>query len=141
MIDFVELANSFDQSAYAVFLGMKVEELSAGYARVGFVVQPGHCNWKGYVHGGVLMSLADHAFGCAANTVEGRTYIAINFDTRFIGAPMVGQRLIAEGRVVHAGRTTSVTEITVQDDRGRLIVTSSGTAINVSQRASESKPG
>jgi acyl-CoA thioesterase len=139
MIDFVALAGSFDESAYARFLGMKVEELSAGYARVGLTITTEHRNWKGYIHGGVLMSLADHAFGCAANTVEGRTYIAINFETRFIGAPAVGQRLIAEGRVVHAGRTTSVTEIIMRDERGRLIVTSSGTALAVTPPAESSQ--
>jgi acyl-CoA thioesterase len=131
LTDYQALARRFDDSTYARFLGMKVEELADGFAIVSLTLAAEHCNWKGYVHGGVLMSLADHAFGCAANTEEDRVYIAVHFDTRLISAPAVGTRLLAEGRVAHAGRTINSTEIVVRDERGRLVATASGTAIAV----------
>jgi acyl-CoA thioesterase len=139
--DYQALARRFDDSTFARLLGMKVEELSDGFAIVSLTLAPEHCNWKGYVHGGVLMSLADHAFGCAANTIEDRVYIAVHFDTRLISAPSVGTRLLAEGRVAHAGRTISSTEIVVRDERGRLVASASGTAVAVGpQPSSRSQP-
>ena len=48
-------------------LDMCIEEVSREYARVTMPITENHKNGMGVAHGGAIFSLADVAFGCAAN--------------------------------------------------------------------------
>jgi len=123
-----ELRQRFDASPYAVLLGMRVVALARGYARLELRVRPEFANFAGLTHGGLLMSLADHAFGCALNTL-GRTYVAVQFNIHFLGTATDGELLVAEGRVVHAGRTSGLGEMEVRNGGGRLVARATGTVV------------
>lgn len=123
-------AARFDASPYARFMGMRVLDLGPGYARVAMTLREEHLNFAGYIHGGVLMSLADQAFGCATNPVDA-LYVATQFNIHFLAAASVGDTLIAEARVVHAGRSSGVTEMRVQDASDRLIALATGAVMAV----------
>jgi acyl-coenzyme A thioesterase PaaI-like protein len=57
----------------------------------------------------VLGSLADFAGGCAAGTLLPPGWVNMTVDyTVKILAPAKGERIIARGRVISAGRTTTV---------------------------------
>jgi len=77
------------------------------------------------LHGGVVMTLADHAFGCATNTLEGR-FVAIEFNIYFLASPPLEGRLFAEAIVEHGGRRLSQAKMEVTDERGRVIARASG---------------
>lgn len=100
-------------------------ELARGYAKVELTVRPEFANSPGWYAGGLVMSLADHAFGCALNTL-GRLYVAVQFTIPSPGGASVGETLTAEGRVLHAGRTTGLGETEVRGEGGRLVVSLSG---------------
>jgi len=56
----------FNQSEYARLLGLEILDARPGYARVRMDVA-GKRNQHGNAHGGAVFSLADQAFGIAAN--------------------------------------------------------------------------
>ena len=127
--DYQTLRQEFDNSPYAAYLGMRLLELSYGYAKVTMEVGPQHHNWGKMPHGGLIVSLADQAFGCAVNSMEGR-YVAVQFSINFLGVPQNQEdTLISEARVVHPGKSVRVAQMTVQDSSGRVIARAVGTAV------------
>lgn len=128
--DYEALRRRFDAAPYASFLGMKLLDLSQGYAKVSMEVTPRYHNWAGMPHGGLIVSLADQAFGCAVNSLGGE-YVGIQFSINFLAAPTEEEdTLTSEARVVHAGKTLGIAEITVQDSSGRIIARAVGTALS-----------
>lgn len=125
-----ELRHSMEISQYNQKLGFRLLELSKGYAKVAVTLGKEHTNFLGGVDGGLVMSLADYAFACSANTF-GQVRVAAQFSTNFIAAPLLKSELIAEGKTIHAGKTMALTEITVKETGGRLIAKATGTAITI----------
>ncbi|HLB12491.1 MAG TPA: PaaI family thioesterase [Dehalococcoidia bacterium] len=127
--DYDDLRRRFDTSPYASLLGMKLVDLSYGYAKVHMKVGPQYHNWGKMPHGGLIVSLADQAFGCAVNSMEGH-YVAVQFSINFLGVPTNEvDTLVSEARVVHPGKSVGVAEMTVQDSSGRIIARAVGTAL------------
>jgi acyl-CoA thioesterase len=112
-------------------LNMQLLELSPGYARVSIKVTPEHLNFNNFIFGGIVMAVADQAFGYAVNSVR-RPNVASQFNIHFIAAAKVGDELIAEGRVVKSGRRVSIAEMTVTNQEGKLIAKATGTTVPVS---------
>src|SRR5690348_4311967 len=90
---------------------------------------PDMANSMGFVHGGMISTLADSAMGRSLRTIKPGVTKSMSFDLKlsFISAAKVGEKLRATGRVVHAGRRTAVTECRVEGAGGRLVATASGT--------------
>lgn len=121
---------------YSRHLGIEVVEVSPGYAKVTGVVTSEHANWLGRTHGGWVMSIADAAFSISSNTVPG-IYVAVQFNINFVGNPPIGERVWAEGRVEHQGKTLAVVDIRVTDSQGRTLATATGTAVAVGEKGSK----
>lgn len=68
----------------------------------------------GYVHGGVVGTIADSAGGYAAMTLapEGASVLTVEYKLNLL-APANGDKLVARGSVVRAGRTLVVTQAEV----------------------------
>ena len=65
------IVGRFNRCEYARLLGMEVTDTWPGGARVRMEAL-GKRNSNGVIHGGAIFSLADHAFGLAANNGETR---------------------------------------------------------------------
>ncbi len=65
----------------------------------------------GFVHGGVVGMIADNAAGFAAMTTvpAGASVLTVEYKLNLM-APADGEKLIARGKVVRAGRTLVVTQ-------------------------------
>jgi acyl-CoA thioesterase len=126
-----ELRTQARDEPIASFLNMKLLELSPGYARVSIRVTPEHLNFNNFIFGGIVMAVADQAFGYAVNSVR-RPNVASQFNIHFIAAAKAGDELIAEGRVVKSGRKVSIAEMTVTNQEGKLIAKATGTTVPVS---------
>lgn len=63
----------------------------------------------GFVHAGVITTIADSACGFAAMTLlpKGSNVLTVEFKVNLL-APARGDRFVARGRVVKAGRTLTV---------------------------------
>jgi len=114
----------------AEFLGMKALEISPGYARISMTVKREHVNFHGVAFGGIIMSLADQAFGYAVNSLAYPS-VASQFNTYFLSSARCGDELVAESRVVRSGRRVSVAEVSVTDGKGTFIAQASGMTIRL----------
>lgn len=111
------------------WMGFQLAETGEGTAVVEMTPTPDMANTSGFVHGGIISTLADSAMGRSVHTLKPGVIRAVSFDLKlnFINAAKIGEKLRATGKVVHAGRRTVVTECRVEDGSGRLVATASGT--------------
>jgi len=112
----------------ARLLGMKLVELSPGYARVALKLGPQHVNFNGLVFGGIIAAVADQAFAYATNSLV-QPSIASQFNIHFVAGPTPDDELIGECRVLKSGRRVGVSEMTVTTADGKLIAKATGTTI------------
>jgi uncharacterized protein (TIGR00369 family) len=111
------------------WLGLQTVELGEGTAIIEMKATEDMANHSGFVHGGMISTLADSAMGRSLRTLKPGVVRAMSFDLKlnFISAAKIGETLRATGRVVHAGRRTMVTECRVEGADQRLVATASGT--------------
>ena len=84
-------------------------------------------NPNGVVHGGVLFTLVDWAFGAATMTAveAGKFCATIDIHFRFLQAVVDGE-LVAEVEVVRAGKRVVTLEGKVFDAHANLLATATG---------------
>lgn len=110
------------QEPMARKLGLRLEEVGVGRARVRLETTADMTNILGGVHGAAIFALMDEAFQVACNS-HGTVAVALNLSLTYHQAPEVGDTLLAEAREVHAGRRTATYGIEVKTAAGRLIAT------------------
>jgi len=115
----------------ASFLQMRLLELKPGYARIGLKLKAEFLNFDGVIFGGIIMAIADQAFGYAVNSLALPSYAA-QFNIHFVAGAAVADELTAECRVLKSGQRAAVSEITVTNQTGKLIAKATGTTIPVS---------
>ena len=101
-------------------MNMTIEEVRPGYAKVRMPLSDSVKNGMGYAHGGTIFSLADIAFGAAAN--EGAEYFVVTLTTtiEYLRAGAEGP-LTAEANVIRSGKHIQNYEVRVFDGNGELI--------------------
>ncbi len=111
------------------WLGLELVESGDGWATVRMIPTEDMANMSGFVHGGMISTLADTAMGRAIRTAKPGVARAMSFDLKlsFINAAKIGEKLLATGRVIHGGRRTMVAKCEVLGREGRLIATASAT--------------
>jgi uncharacterized protein (TIGR00369 family) len=111
------------------WLGLTVADTGEGMAIVEMTPTEDMANHSGFVHGGMISTLADSAMGRSVRTLKPGVTRAMSFDLKlsFIGAAKIGEKLRATGRVIHAGRRTVVTDCRIEGKDGRLVATASAT--------------
>lgn len=80
-------------------------------------------NTVGSVHGGVIVTMLDSAAGNALHSTlpAGVGYTTVSLTTNFLRAVHLDSGvLLAEGRLIRAGRRLALCEATLQDAEGRL---------------------
>ena len=133
MADINEMRKKFDDSPCAVHLGMKLVELSKGYARVSMELKKEHLNWENMIHGGIVATVLGQAFGCACNTLD-NIHVAVQMNIHFMKAPAVGETIYAESKVLHAGKRMGTSEMKVCDSKGNDIARATGTTVCIGAR-------
>jgi uncharacterized protein (TIGR00369 family) len=111
------------------WLGLKLVEIGEGTATLEMTPTEDMANHSGFVHGGMISTLADSAMGRSLRTLAPGITRAMSFDLKlnFINAAKIGETLRATGHVIHAGRRTIVTECRIEGNDGRLVATASAT--------------
>ena len=90
--DFAESMWERDLASRA--LGMTLEYVAPGRARVSMVVRDDMVNGHDLCHGGLIAALADSAFAVACNS-RGVKTIAAGFDVDLLGPSRLGDLLVA----------------------------------------------
>lgn len=80
---------------FSTWLGIEILECEIGRCKVGLTVKKDMLNSMGKAHGGISYSLADTAFGFAANT-HGKYAVSIETSINHIEALEEGDFIIAE---------------------------------------------
>lgn len=83
------------QDPFSTWMGIEILECELGRCRVGMTVRNDMLNSMGKAHGGISYTLADTAFGFAANT-HGKFAVCIETSINHIEALNEGDYLIAE---------------------------------------------
>jgi acyl-CoA thioesterase len=100
-------------------LGMELDEVRPGYARVRMTVTHAMINGHDLCHGGYVFTLADTAFAFACNT-HGKTTLAAACDVVFVAPVRLGETLVAEATERTRYGRSGVYDVTVR--RGTTVV-------------------
>ena len=117
-------------AAFNRWAGLEVLRASGGQGELAMPWRDELGQYAGFLHAGVSAALLDTVCGFAAATVAGRV-LASHVSMNCV-APAVGQRFVAVGTVVKAGKRQVFTsaELYAEQDGARKLV-ATGTAILV----------
>jgi uncharacterized protein (TIGR00369 family) len=92
-------------------IGARLRRAARGEVEIEMEPAPPLMQQHGYVHAGVVTTIADSACGIAAFTLmpAGANVLSVEFKVNLL-APARGALLVARGRVVRAGRTLTVAQ-------------------------------
>jgi uncharacterized protein (TIGR00369 family) len=105
---------SFAKQGLMTTLGATLGAVSPGSVEIALRPSASISQQHGFVHGGAVSAIADSAAGYAALSVmaPGTGVLTAEFKINLL-APAAGDRIIARGRVVKAGRTLVLTQTDV----------------------------
>lgn len=127
----------FAQAAFVSDLGIRLDGVGEGWCESVLEPTARHSQQDGYVHAGVLATLADHTAGGAAATLiaPGQGVLSVEFKLNLL-RPALGSRLRCRASVLKAGRTLSFveSEVWVQGPDGELLVAKASVTIAIVAR-------
>ncbi|MCS7218149.1 MAG: PaaI family thioesterase [Thermus sp.] len=94
---------------FSQLLGMELLWAQEGEVAFALPVRPEFLQHLGVVHGGVIAALLDNALTFAGGMALGPQVLTVEFKVNFL-RPAQGGRLVAKGRVVHAGKRLAVVQ-------------------------------
>ena len=105
---------SLDSQSFMTLLGATATVVESGHVRIEVPYRADLCQQNGFLHAGVVTSVADSACGYAALTLmpAGSDVLSVEFKINLL-APARGDRLVADARVVRSGRTLTVCQAEV----------------------------
>ncbi|MBL7180948.1 MAG: PaaI family thioesterase [Pseudomonadota bacterium] len=91
--------------------GFEVETAGYGYFESRLNISVKHSQQDGFVHAGVIATMADHTGGYAAYTTvsENERILTIEFKINYF-KPAIGEFLVCRSRVINNGKTIKVSE-------------------------------
>ena len=115
-------------------LGIELTSWGPGWCETKVGVLPTHRQQHGFVHAGVLMTLADHTCGGAAATTvpEGRDVITVETKISFL-RPASGSELTCRAEVLRAGKNLVFVEAEVMgaSEKGNVTVAKASSTLAV----------
>ena len=124
-IEFLRRIVSGELPAPPIAYALDYALLEVEQGRAVFGIQPAesHYNPIGMVHGGIPCTLLDSAMGCAVHSTlpAGVGYTTLELKVNIVKAISRNTAFLrAEGRLIHAGRSTAVAEGRLVDGAGKL---------------------
>lgn len=101
-------------------LGMRLEEVKPGTARLKMTVRRDMVNGHGICHGGIVFALADSAFAVACNTYNAVT-VAAAASIDFLAPARADDELTAQARELWRSKRSGIYEIVVSNQRGEPV--------------------
>ena len=129
------LRDSFGRQTMMQTLGASLDEVAEGQVRISAPVAPHLLQQQGFAHAAVCFGIGDSAAGYAALSVlpEGVEVVTAEIKINLL-SPAIGDRLVAEGRVLRPGRriVTVAADVFAESDKGRKhVATLLGTMVPV----------
>ena len=129
---------SFARQAVMATIGATLDRVEPGEVTISMPPNPGLTQQHGYLHAGIIATIADSACGYAALSLmpDDAAVLSIEFKTNML-APADGDRFVARGKVIKPGRTIMVCDATVhavRHEAEKLVATMTGTMMVVKGR-------
>jgi uncharacterized protein (TIGR00369 family) len=107
---FSYLARDYRQG-FPAHCGFEVDRVESGVFETHLTVRKMHRQQDGFVHAGVMATMADHTAGYAAFTLvpDNQRILTIEFKINYF-KPAVGESIICRSRVIHPGKKVLVSE-------------------------------
>ncbi len=110
----------WDNDAASRGLGMKIEEVRPGYARLSMTVRTDMLNGQKIAHGGFMFTLADSAFAFSCNSYN-QFAVAQHCAVTFIAPGFEGDILTAEAVERDRSSRSGIYDVTVINQNGEKI--------------------
>jgi uncharacterized protein (TIGR00369 family) len=103
------IRSSFAQQGIMNTIGAYLVKVAPGEVRIELPYSKAFTQQHGFIHAGILSTIADNACGYAAYTLmpAGSEVLGVENKINFL-APAKGERFVAIGKVIKAGRTLAV---------------------------------
>ena len=109
--------------------GMEVDSAAEGAARVSAVVRQEFLNHHDLAHGAFVFALADVACVLAVNSVTDA--VGVQWSMSLFRPAALGEKVIADCKLIHRGRRLMVVELEVHNSTGKLLAKGEATALPV----------
>jgi acyl-CoA thioesterase len=115
------IREKFEINHFPRLLGIQLEEIEPGRARLSVEVRQELCQLQGVMHGGAIASLIDTAvaFAILGGSEKETRFTTVEMKVNYLSAIREG-RVIADARLIRDGRRIVVAECDVFDSKGRL---------------------
>lgn len=116
-------------------IGFEVDQAAYGLFETRLKIRSDHSQQDGFVHAGVIATMADHTAGYAAYTTvtEAFRILTIEFKINFF-KPAIGKYIICLSKVVNNGKKIKVSEselFSLNEDQEKLIAKAMVTLIAI----------
>src|SRR5207244_3655869 len=101
-------------------LGMRLEKIAPGFARMSMTVRADMVNGHDICHGGLIFTLADSTFAFACNS-HNHVTVAAGCTIEFLAPARLGDTLIATGEERAQSGRSGVYDIRVENQEGVLM--------------------
>lgn len=126
VIDEINNTNKFGNH-----VGIIIDEVKEGYAKVSLEIKNEHTNPYNSVHGGVLYTVADMAGGTAAYSY-GQPVVTVDSNFHFLRAGRDVTKLIGIGKELRNGKQIGVYEVSIMDQNENLLCSGTFTYAKIS---------
>jgi acyl-CoA thioesterase len=126
----------YARDAASQALGMELEEVGPGSARLRMPVRPDMLNGHGTCHGGVVFALADSAFAFACNS-HGAVTVAAGCTIEFLAPAREGDVLVAAAEERARDGRQGVYDVDVRRADGTLVASFRGRSAETRGRVLE----
>lgn len=119
------IRSSFNAQTLMGTFGAELVSVEAGRVTISAPILPGSLQQQGAAHAGLTFSIGDSAAGYSALSLMPMTAEVLTVEMKInLLSPAIGDRLVAEGRVVKPGRRLTVVgaEVFAQSGEGRKLV-------------------
>jgi len=126
-----EVSANFAQQSIMKLIGASLTLIEPGVVEITLPFRPDLTQQNGYLHAGIVTTIADSACGYAAFTLmpEGSGVLSVEFKVNLL-RPAKGENFLARAEVIKAGRTLTVVRADVfglTEDKRTLVATMQGT--------------
>src|SRR5215216_2179528 len=105
-----EIKQSFAKQTIMSLIGASLTRVEPGLVEITLPYRPDLAQQHGYLHAGIVTTIADSACGYAAYSLmpAGSEVLSVEFKVNLL-RPAKGESFLAEARVLKAGKTLTVT--------------------------------
>lgn len=117
------IKQSFDKQGIMKTIGAQLEDVQQGQVKITCQFSENLTQHNGFFHAGVLTTIVDSACGYAALTTmpENANVLTVEFKVNFM-KPANTDKLVAIGKVLQAGRTLTICEGYVYDQKEEKLI-------------------